>query len=249
VSQVTPQKGRVSKAPDIRREELMVAGLSVKAITDRVGVAKGLFYHYFDSKMDLLNQIVDWQAEDFYARLPNHASEMDGDALDKIKTVISTAVGWKFGEARDMTITYMRVMWRDENLLLRTKLTKEYLIKLEELFAEIIAEGVSEGVCDVEAPSVAAELVFATWLGSSDRLVGMMLDLTDGDDSQIEPLMMRLRAWESAAERIMGIERGGLELYDYDYMEQVFTELAATSVPKTDADGINEKEAEKEETR
>ena len=203
---------------------------SIQAITDEVGVAKGLFYHYFESKIDLLDQLVDMQVQEFYAHLPDHAQDMDGDALSKIRAIIGEVVGWKFGEARDMTITYMRVLMRDENLPLRTKLTQEYLYRMEDLFAEIIEEGVEEGLCDVEDPRTSAELVFSTWLGSADRLSNLLLEMHEKPDN-VEMVLDRVHAWEGAIERLLGIERDALKLYDYDFLRRTFTEMAATPDP------------------
>jgi AcrR family transcriptional regulator len=62
---MSSRKPRITKAPEVRREELLAAGFrlfqevgyestSVQMITDAVGISKGLFYHYFDSKATLL---------------------------------------------------------------------------------------------------------------------------------------------------------------------------------------------------
>ena len=195
-----------------------------------LGVAKGLFYHYFDSKQDALNAAVDWQADTFFASLPAHASDMEGGPLEKIRGIIGRIVDWKFDENRDMTITYLRVMYRPENLLLRTKLTQEYMYRLAPLFTEIIAEGVEEGVCDTPEPEVAAESVFAMWVGGGERLGRMILGLSE-DPSLLDEVIARVRGWERGVERLLGIEEGDLGLYDYEYLERALAEVAATPDP------------------
>ena len=65
---------RVTKDPEIRRQELVQASLelfldkgyektSVKDIVAAVGVAQGLFYYYFPSKEDILKEIADYYVE------------------------------------------------------------------------------------------------------------------------------------------------------------------------------------------
>jgi AcrR family transcriptional regulator len=60
---------RTVKEPDIRRAELLDAAQKlfyakgyektpVQDNIDRVGVAKGTFYHYFGSKVELLDELV-----------------------------------------------------------------------------------------------------------------------------------------------------------------------------------------------
>ena len=125
---------RVTKEPDVRRVELLSTAMalftqfgydktSVQMITDKVGVAKGLFYHYFDSKIDLLQKLATWQADTFWETLPTHASEMEGGALEKTREIISRIVQWKFEDARGMTLAYLQVMYREENAAFRTALT------------------------------------------------------------------------------------------------------------------------------
>lgn len=237
----SPTKGRVSKSPDVRREEILAKALelftsqgfdhtSVQNITDAVGVAKGLFYHYFDSKQEALNAAVEWQADEFFATLPEHASDMEGNALDKVRAIIGRIVAWKFDEHRDMVVTYLRVMYRPENFVLRTKLTQEYMYRLAPLFAEIIKEGLEEGLCDAADADVAAESVFALWVGGGERLGQMMLELVY-DAALLEPLMDRIRGWETGVECLLGIEPGTLGLYDYDYLRRALSEIAAKPDP------------------
>jgi AcrR family transcriptional regulator len=65
-----PKKKRVTKAPDVRREELLqeasalflekgVSNTGIGDITDRTGVARGTFYLYFTSKEVLVSEL--WQ--------------------------------------------------------------------------------------------------------------------------------------------------------------------------------------------
>lgn len=228
------EKVRISKDPEERREELLAAagGLfrevgyekaSVQAITDAVGVAKGLFYHYFDSKADLLNELAAWQAGLFMDALPPVA-EMEGDAVRKLREFVKRTLQWKFEDARDLTTTYLEVMYRDENRSLRSALIQALGERIVPLFAEIIAEGVEEGVCDVADPVVAAELVVALGAGQGDRYAGLLLHMRD-DPQDAEPLLARLRGYETAIERLLGMEAGVLRLYDYEYLQRVFLQL------------------------
>ncbi len=180
-------QGRISKHPDIRREEILAAALelfmsvgyqktSVQMITERVGVAKGLFYHYFDSKVDLLNQVAMWQADQILASVPE-PSEMEGDALDKLRALIGMFVQWKLEDARELISAYLEVMYRPENAPLRIAVVQESVARIIPVFGEIIAEGVEEGICDVDDPAIAAEMVFNLWTGSADRLAALLLDI------------------------------------------------------------------------
>ena len=232
---MTAAKVRISKDPEERRYELLEAAgrlfrelgyekTSVQAITDEVGVAKGLFYHYFDSKADLLNQLAVWQATLYLDALPA-VSEMQGDAVRKLRDFVGRTVQWKFEDLRLLTVTYLDVLYRDENQPLRAALIAQMGKRLVPLFAEIIAEGVEEGACDVTDPEITAEMVVALGAGQGDHWADL-LRAALVDPEQVEPLIARLHGYETAVERLLGMGPGVLRLYDYDYLRRTFAELA-----------------------
>ncbi len=73
-------------------EERGLAKTSVAAISERMGVARTLFYHYFPSKEDLVAAVLDTYVDEFIAELKAwNASRMQGDiegALDSIVALL-----------------------------------------------------------------------------------------------------------------------------------------------------------------
>jgi len=233
-SMAPEQQGRITKHPDVRREELLGAALelftefgyqktSVQMITERVGVAKGLFYHYFDSKADLLNQVAIWQAGQVMEAIPP-IDDMEGNALEKLRTLIGMFVQWKLEDARDLISAYIKVMYRPENAPLRIAVVQESVSRITPIFGEIIAEGVEEGLCDVDDPALAAEMVFSLWTGMSEKLAELLLGIPENPEN-IDGVLDRVRAWEYSIERILGVEKGTLELYDYAFLRRGLTGL------------------------
>jgi AcrR family transcriptional regulator len=226
------QKPRITKPPEVRREELLTAALklfqevgyentSVQMVTDYVGISKGLFYHYFESKAVLLNELVGWQAELFVAGLPRSAAEMPGGSLDKLRAIVSRATQWKLSDMRDISRTYLEVMYCDENRGLRTALLSKYTRALVPLFAEIIAEAKKEGLCQVDDPTLAAELGLALGVGLQEPFGELILGLPDPE--KLARLVVLTRAVEQGMERILGMQPGTLRLYD---AEQVAGQIA-----------------------
>jgi AcrR family transcriptional regulator len=226
---------RISKDPGVRREEFLSAAAelfaqigyektSVQAITEKVGVAKGLFYHYFASKVDLLNQLATWQADEFISTLPRHAADMEGDALQKLRDLASRSLRWKFEDARVLTRAYLEVMYREENRALRSAFMAEYTAALIPLFSEIIAEAAADGICQVDDPEIAAEMMFALGFGASERIAGLILSLVEHPEN-LTPLLARLRAWECGIERLLGMKADTLRLYDYEYVAVALSSL------------------------
>ncbi len=92
---------------DERRDEILgavvdvctekgVAGLSITAVTQRVGCTRSLFYHYFPSKEDALEAALDYQIDRFIGRLRTwNENRTLGDiegALDSVSALLKSMV-------------------------------------------------------------------------------------------------------------------------------------------------------------
>jgi AcrR family transcriptional regulator len=218
----------------VRREELLDTAFklfqklgyertSVQTITDEIGVAKGLFYHYFSSKADLLNQLAGWQADIFISSLPR-AAEMEGTGVEKLRSLSKRITQWKFEDTRELTRAYLEVMYREENRSLRVALFSETAARLLPLYAEIIAQMVEEGDSDVTDPQLTAELIFGLGIATGDRNAELLLELPRRPENLGE-LLARLRAWENAIERLLGMPAGALQVYDFAYIEKALVTL------------------------
>lgn len=80
---------RDRKSPEVRRQEILDAaaalfvargidGVSIADIAEHAGIAKGLMYHYFTSKDDLVAVLRDRYLSDWYA----HVKRLLNDAAD-----------------------------------------------------------------------------------------------------------------------------------------------------------------------
>ncbi len=73
-------------------EERGLAKTSVSAITERMGVTRTLFYHYFPSKEDLINTVLDSYVDEFIVELKKwNSNRIKGDiegSLDSIVTLL-----------------------------------------------------------------------------------------------------------------------------------------------------------------
>lgn len=87
---------RTVKDPEVRKNELVDAaeelfkkkgysGTSIADIVNKVGVAHGLFYYYFDSKEDVIDAIVEKLVDDFVVSINKIIDEQDLNAKEKFK--------------------------------------------------------------------------------------------------------------------------------------------------------------------
>ncbi|MGD8519484.1 MAG: helix-turn-helix domain-containing protein, partial [Anaerolineae bacterium] len=120
---------RVTKDPDERRTELIACAqqlfyskgyerTTVRDIVDALGVAKGTFYYYFDSKQQILEAMVDELIGQSMALLHEIVVDEALPALVKWARAFRELGAWK-SERKAELLAMLHVMQMDENLLLR----------------------------------------------------------------------------------------------------------------------------------
>jgi AcrR family transcriptional regulator len=195
---------------------------SVQAITDSVGVAKGTFYHYFDSKEDLLRQLTDAAADDIFAALQQRMETVHESALEELRSMLSFILAFKT-ENRRLMMAYAKVFYRNENILLRHSLERSYIERLVPFFAHVVEQGTREGVFDVEDPTETAEVILFLMYGGLGERIGPMLTAVDEHPEYLDVILKKVLAVEIAMGRILGIKEGTFKVYDVEAVKRFFT--------------------------
>lgn len=157
---------RIVKKPEERRRELVAAAeelfrqkqyenTTMKDIMDKVGISKGAIYHYFTSKEDLLEAVIDQSVEDYIAAMQQVLDEAEGTGLDKMCALITA------GDVSADQEGILEVLHRPGNIGMHTRQTAQVISKLAPLYAEAIRQGCEEGIFQTEHPLACAELLLA----------------------------------------------------------------------------------------
>lgn len=219
---------RIVKDADERREELLQTALDlfaergyentpVQAITEAVGVAKGTFYHYFESKEDLLNELVFHYSKRLLADARTRITESQGDAVEKLRNLFGGVAQAKM----DMVLVALpmgRMLSRPENRATLERVIDEVVAQIKDLVEEIVQQGVEEGQFQVGRADLTAEIVLSLLLGMG-RLswpTRMRMD----DPEVVAGFFDLIEAFEEAMGRILGVAEGRLALYDVDSLKR-----------------------------
>lgn len=154
--------GRVVKKPEERRREIISTSRSLflslgyenttmQNVMAKLQIAKGTTYHYFKSKEELLEAVVDDIVTE-YVSVVEMALEK-GNALDKMKELISAG--------RSASIDTLDRLHQANNREMHTRLLAVALTRLAPLYARVISQGCEEGVFRVEHPLECAEILLA----------------------------------------------------------------------------------------
>jgi AcrR family transcriptional regulator len=218
---------RVQKGHEARRNELLdvAQGLfiqngyeatPVSAILDAAGVAKGTFYHYFRSKEDLLDALVERIIGLIIVGMRAAIDPEGIDALEKLKIYFRASSQWK-AKNREALMAVVKPLYSNENLLLRHKMNRRTMeLALPDLTA-IIEQGVREGAFNTTDPEEAAETIFGMGFALRETHAELFLSLEDHPENWAT-LLRKLEFYQDAMERLLGAPAGSLEWIDEESM-------------------------------
>jgi AcrR family transcriptional regulator len=224
---------RTVKDPDERRSELIASAqnlfyskgyerTSVHDIVDGVGVAKGTFYYYFDSKQAILEAMIDELVAYSITLMRPIIEDPDLNAVEKWVKAFSTIGSWKVGRRSEM-IAILKMMYSDENALLRYKTNQRTVERLSPELARIVVQGIEEGVFDTKFGEDAAKIAFGSALTFSDELFHLFMNAKQYENPA-EMAWQKMSAVQDAVERILGAEPGSLPLAEPYLFDQWFNE-------------------------
>ena len=140
-------------------EELMLTvpfgEISVESIAKKAGVGKGSVYYYFDSKDEILDNVI----ERSYRRaireyFDNVQSE--NTALGRIKQLFKSVIKKDFGSSRQNLIVTLHL---HDDLILHNKLKAIAVQELSPILTVLLEQGIEEGSIKMEYPKESAEII------------------------------------------------------------------------------------------
>ena len=128
---------------------------TMQDVMDILGIAKGTIYHYFKSKEELLEAVIENIVDENIEHMQLVISEMKGNALEKISILIGTG---SIAENNDKVLYHLH---QPGNTGMHTRLLAVALIKQAPLYAELIRQGREEGIFQTDAPLECAEFIIS----------------------------------------------------------------------------------------
>ncbi|UCG25723.1 MAG: TetR/AcrR family transcriptional regulator [Chloroflexota bacterium] len=228
---------RIVKDAEIRRAEILDTAqqlflqkgyeqTSIQDIIDVIGIAKGTFYHYFDSKSQLLNELIGRMLNQTVQMVEPIVRDENLDALEKFQLYFSEIVSWKT-ENKAFMLDILRAWYRNENAIFRFKLTAASIEAVVPPLTTIIHQGVAEGVFTTCYPDDIGEIILSTMRSLSEGVALMILNeeeraiLNEEERANMLSTMERKSAvHQYAIERLLGAPAGSLQLFDIQRLHE-----------------------------
>jgi AcrR family transcriptional regulator len=198
--------------------------MSIQDILESLGISKGAFYHYFDSKQALLEGIVERTVQQIEQVLLPIVHDPAMPALKKFQFIMDTSAQWKAARM-DFMFAILYAWYNDENALTRQKITASMFTHVRPWLAEVFRQGNAEGVMSTPFPEQAAQVVLTLMVGMGDAIAKLLMRVTPASTpQQRKDILCEMAgvstAYISAIERFLGMNAGALELFSTKVMKQ-----------------------------
>jgi AcrR family transcriptional regulator len=187
--------------------------MSIEDVLRETGVSKGAFYHYFRSKAELLDAVVDRFADTAVARLTGLAETKGLTATERLQRFFSGTMAWKTAH-RQVLLELLRVWQSDDNAVVREKLRRNNVRRITPLLARILRDGREPGEFTTSDPEQAATVAASLILATADALGERILAHRPGDEDDARQVLRVARAYSDGLERVVGARPGSLTIAD-----------------------------------
>jgi AcrR family transcriptional regulator len=186
--------------------------MSIQEILGELGISKGAFYHYFDSKPALLEALIERMMHEALKNLRPIADDPQLPALEKLQRFFDAAAHWKTAR-KALLLEFVRAWYADHNAIVRHKWLGMMSRSTIPILVQIFEQGMREGVLNVRYPDQVGSVFLALVQGFGDAFAELILtDEPRGDEMQrAERLGL---AYNDALERLLGAPAGALTLLD-----------------------------------
>ena len=182
--------------------------MSIQDVLAATDASRGAFYHYFDSKVALLEAVVERMVVEATARLERILADPDASALGKLSQLLTDIADYKHGR-QDLVRGFLQVWLSNDNVLVRDQLRRLTVARLTPLLAPIIRQGHAEGMFSISSADETARVLVSLLVGLNE-LAGELFLARQANTVTLDAVQQTVDAYLEAFERILGAPTGSL---------------------------------------
>jgi AcrR family transcriptional regulator len=192
--------------------------MSIQDLLEELGVSRGAFYHYFDSKQALLEAVVDRITDAALGAVEPVINDVSLPAADKLTRVFADIGRWKTAR-RALVLSLMEVWMSDENAIYREKIRQRLMTRLAPLLAQIVQQGIAEGAFTARSPQDTAMVLVMLIEGFQNRALELFI-ARQANRVTYEDTERYFASYLDAFERILGASPGSIKLIDESILRE-----------------------------
>lgn len=198
---------------------------SIQDLLNALHLSKGGFYHYFDSKLALLEAITSMRAEESYEAAQSAVFAAGGDPIAALNVMLDNVSIFR-AERIDYISLLLRVAYREDGALVREKLKQRTLELMLPMMDDIIAQGAADGLFSLPHASLAGELVLRLCAQFTDDVAKVMAR-SDEETEKLSEILAKLELYRHTIERMLNAPFGSIVLYDMKNLAEITRGIAA----------------------
>lgn len=196
---------------------------SVQDVLDALSLSKGGFYHYFQSKIELLEAVCRRQSVRDAEEMTAAVARQEG-AVARLNTLLRYC-GLLRADRMEFALLVLRVGYLGGSLQLRACLREGLMETALPMMREIILEGMAENVFFTRFPDDIGELILQLFANITDELA--MLIASGAPENQMGDMLTRLETYRCSVETLLGAPFGTITLCDLRLIPEAAAAMAA----------------------
>jgi AcrR family transcriptional regulator len=186
--------------------------MSIQDLLDELDASRGAFYHYFDSKQELLEAVIERMVEAGLASTAPVLDDPDLSATQKLRGVFSSIGRWKT-ERKTLVLALLQVWISDDNAIVREKFRHRLAGRMVPVLARVVSQGIEEGAFTSKSPVETAQIMVMLLLGFQDTATDLFI-ARQANQIDLATVERALAGFGDAFERILGAQPGSIRLVD-----------------------------------
>lgn len=185
--------------------------MTIQDIRDHIGLTNGAFFHYFKSKPDVLAAWVVRVGRETAAPLTAVLTDPALSAVAKLQQFFGGLDHLRAAH-QDLVVELLRTWYTDDNARVRQRVDEAVRAQRTPLLAEVIRQGVAEGVFAPIHPEQAADIVLTLIARLGTVQAQVLLGSGDVSDRSalVDQILTARAAFMDAVERVLGAPTNSL---------------------------------------
>lgn len=200
-------------------------GATVNAVVDRLTVSKGAFYHYFNSKEDLLDAVIEMRTAKALESTQRKIDAESGDAIAKLNLFLNASQDAAFNHLGS-TLELLKTLYQPQNAIIRQKMTWSRIPAAVPLLSRILRQGMDEGAFHIADPEEIAALILLIGDDLAELQILSLFKLRGGPEMS-EDLLGRANLYFEVIERLLAAPAGSLRRLDREAIQPLIPSVTS----------------------
>ncbi|MCD1296347.1 TetR/AcrR family transcriptional regulator [Methanocella sp. CWC-04] len=171
---------------------------TVSDIVKNIGVAQGTFYYYFNSKEDVLNEVIERYFRNFESMVDKICGDDELNAQQKLQMIID--LSFDFPKGKQKMVQFLHY---EKNILIHQRYSSQINALIIPKVGQVLEQGISEGLFRTGYPRETTELLLVMFGYLHDSM--SLLENT-------EEINRKLLAAKEIVEKVLGVKTGTFKL-------------------------------------